>query len=56
MQLQIKITGSGTKEQILSALRAVTRSIQDEEIEALAEGKEFEDNTLMSEVSEDMGG
>ena len=53
IQLEIKIKGYGTKEEILAALKVVIKSIDSETPEKLATGKEFEDKVLMTEISED---
>ncbi len=48
-QFEIKVTGGGTKGQILSALWALTRSIASDDN---FEGGTFEDGTLCSEIKE----
>jgi len=55
MKYTIKITGSGTPDEIINALKGVIESIEEAkggigEISAL-DGAEWEDKTLMTEIS-----
>lgn len=50
--LTIKMSGSGTREQILASLKALTESLSSVSNDELMEGKVFEDETLCTEVSE----
>jgi len=47
--LKIKVTGEGTKEEIISALKALIQSIENPD-EKFEEAAYFEDETLFSEV------
>jgi len=47
---EIKISGSGTKNQIELALRQIARNIQDEEEDSLS-GAEWEDPFLITEIN-----
>lgn len=51
-EISIKINGSGTKEQIMIALRSLSESIGSYTTEELVEGQNFEDETLFTEMSE----
>ena len=53
--LSIRITGSGTKQEIVSALNDVFKDINSFDEQDLAEGQSFEDNTLYTEIEEDNG-
>lgn len=50
-QIEIKITGSGTKSEIVKALKELADSIQAESAEGMTLGKTFEDSTLCAETS-----
>ena len=54
---EIKITGSGTKNQIECSLRQITRELQDIEVDELAKSSHivsfFEDEILCAEISEE---
>lgn len=50
-QIEIKITGSGTKSEIVKALRKLADSIQSDSEEGMTLGKTFEDSTLVAETS-----
>ena len=52
--LKIKITGGGTKSEILKALKKVSDSIKAIKEEKLSEGVELEDFTLMTEINEEL--
>ena len=50
----IKITGSGTKKNIVTALRELADSIKESQIETEPTGKlNFEDATLIATISEE---
>jgi hypothetical protein len=51
-QYTIRITGGGTREEISSALNLIANEILSTPIEDL-DGAEWEDCTLMTEISED---
>jgi hypothetical protein len=51
-QISIKITGSGTPNQIAHRLLDLARAIVDATAEELA-GKEWEDDILMTEINEE---
>lgn len=44
--IQIKMQGSGTKKEIVEALESLLKSIKNESVENLSNGKTFEDHTL----------
>lgn len=50
-QFQIKVSGSGTKEEIIKALNSLASSIAETSEEGL-DGAEIEDAVLMTELSE----
>lgn len=50
LNYEIKITGSGTKEQLEHSLRELARSIQDAKGDAELDGAEWEDAILMTEI------
>lgn len=49
---EIKISGSGTKEEIIEALVELSYSVDIASPEELSAGKTFEDETLCAEISE----
>lgn len=53
MNYKIKITGSGTADEIINALKGVIESIEEAKTEgdAILDGAEWEDATLMTEIS-----
>lgn len=58
MQLDIKITGAGTAEQIAKSLEAIAKELRNgDHLETINKGRdvEWEDETLMTEISEDEG-
>lgn len=50
--LSIKISGEGTKEEIIKALSYLTESIQDSSDELIEAGVEWEDQTLVTVIQE----
>lgn len=53
MNYNIKITGSGTADEIINALKGVIESIEEAKPEgdAILDGAEWKDATLMTEIS-----
>lgn len=51
-ELRIKISGGGTKREILNALKKLANSIKNEPEEGLSIGQTFEDSVLITEISE----
>ena len=49
-QIEIKIAGSGTKSELIKALKDLANSIQLESEEVMSLGKTFEDSTLCAET------
>lgn len=50
--LNIKITGEGTREAIINALKTLVKDIETIEDEQVERGQDFEDETLFTEVRE----
>ena len=50
INLKIKITGSGTSEEIVNSLKSVIKDIENPDVE-LDRPNNWEDKTLMTEVS-----
>lgn len=48
----IKITGEGTKDNIINALEALIQTLNDAEIEPSLDNTQFEDAILYTEISE----
>jgi len=53
VQLKVNITGSGSKTEIIDALETLVISLKGEDAQNLADGIEWEDSTLMTEISEE---
>lgn len=51
-ELQIKVSGSGTKKDIIEALKDLAESISQQSDEILLGGTELEDSVLITEISE----
>jgi hypothetical protein len=58
MQLEIKITGGGTAEEIANSLETIAKELRNgDHLETINKGRdvEWEDKNLMTEISEDEG-
>ena len=55
MEYNIKITGSGTTDELITGLKNLINSIEDsvksEHVEAILDGAEWKDKILMTEIS-----